>query len=194
MKASVVSKVIRERRSVFPANYSLERVDDSIVAEMLENANWAPTHKLTQPWRFTVFTKGGLQILGLKQAEIYKEVSQRKGGYSDKKYNDLKAKPLKASHVIAIGMKRDDAKRIPAWEEISSVAAAVQNMCLTAASYDIGCYWATGGITGFEESKEYFSLKEDDKLMGFLFVGMPASILPDGKRQPISDRVTWVNS
>jgi len=28
-----------------------KHVDNAIIQQMLENANWAPTHKLTEPWR-----------------------------------------------------------------------------------------------------------------------------------------------
>ena len=55
-----VNRLILNRRSVFPKDYTGEKVNDAIVQQMLENANWAPTHKLTEPWRFTVFTGDGL--------------------------------------------------------------------------------------------------------------------------------------
>ena len=60
---SEINRLIRERRSVYPAQYSGEKVDDSIIKQMLENANWAPNHKKTEPWRFTVFSGEGLKQL-----------------------------------------------------------------------------------------------------------------------------------
>ncbi len=40
-----VTKIIRGRRSQFPAQFKEnEPVADSIIEEILENANWAPTH------------------------------------------------------------------------------------------------------------------------------------------------------
>lgn len=59
----LINKLLHNRRSVFPKEYTGERVDDVIVKQMLENANWAPTHKLTEPWRFVVFTGTGIQRL-----------------------------------------------------------------------------------------------------------------------------------
>lgn len=57
-----VTKIIRGRRSQFPAQFKEnDPVADSIIEEILENANWAPTHKLTQPWRFIVYTGAGLK-------------------------------------------------------------------------------------------------------------------------------------
>ena len=192
MRKEDISTFIKERRSIFPGMYSGEPVDDSVINEMLENANWAPTNKLTEPWRFIVYTGKGLEKLGNDQAAVYKKVAEAKGSFTEKSYEALRTKPAKASHVIAIIMHRDDDERVPEIEEVESVAMAVQNMYLTASAHGVGCYWGTGGITYFEEAKELFGLREKDKFLGYLFVGMPKSDWPKGKRQPIGDKVKWV--
>lgn len=188
-----ISKLIRKRRSVFPAQYSGEVIRREIIEEILENANWAPTHKLSEPWRFSVFTGDGLQELATFMAELYKKVSEEEGSFESSKYQKLKSKPLLASHIISIGMKRDEQERIPEVEEIEAVACAVQNMHLTAAALGIGCYWGSGGVTYYEEAKPYFNLGEKDKLLGFLYFGIPKTDLHTGRRGPISDKVRWVD-
>ena len=55
-------------------------------------------------------------------------------------------------------MKRHADKNIPEFEEIAAVACAVQNMHLTAAAYNVGCYWTTGGVTNNEAAKPFFGL------------------------------------
>ena len=55
MTPADVSALIRRRRSVFPKMYNDLPIADELIAEVLENANWAPTHRLTEPWRFMVF-------------------------------------------------------------------------------------------------------------------------------------------
>lgn len=185
------NELIRHRRSIYPKMYTGEKVDDQIVKQMLENANWAPTHKLTSPWRFCVFTGDGLKRLGNFQSEVYKEDSTRSGSFLESKYEELKRKPLKASHVISIGMKRDPEERVPEVEEIEATACAVQNMYLTAVVYGIGCYWGSGGITYMEKAKSFFGLGEKDKLLGFLFIGVPKS-WPSGRREPMEPKVRWI--
>jgi len=188
-----INKLIQTRRSIYPAQYSGERVDDEIIQQMLENANWAPNHKHTEPWRFIVFTDKGLNQLGKFQADIYKRVSTAKGNFEESTMEKLRNKPLTASHVIAIGMKRDEKLSIPEVEEVSAVAAAVQNMQLTASAYGVGCYWGSGGITYMEEAKKALALEKEDKLLGFLYVGMPKEgFWPEGKRKPINDKINWV--
>lgn len=194
MEIKFISKYIQERRSLYPAQYSDKKIDDQIINEMLENANWAPSHKRTYPWRFTVFTGQGLVKLAEFQSELYKKVSSREGTFKEEKFLKLKEKPLLSSHIIAIGMKRDPKESIPEIEEISSVACAVQNMHLTASAYGLGAYWGSGGVTYLEEAKSFFGLEEKDKLMGFFFVGhLKNKKWPTGIRKPYENFVKWVS-
>jgi nitroreductase len=193
MTTDDVNILIRERRSVFPRDYSGEKVDDKIIDQMLENANWAPNHKMTEPWRFVVFTGAGLQKLATFQAECYKKVTEGKGTFNLDKYEGLLVTPLKSSHIIAVGVKRDEAKRLPEIEEVGAVFCAVENMYLTAAVYGVGCYLSSGGITYFEEAKEFFGLGPEDKLLGFFHVGTLKGPIPAGRRKTVSEKVTWVN-
>lgn len=189
----LVNSLIRNRRSVFQQHYSGQRVDDEIVRIMLENATYAPSHKMTQPWRFIVFTKDGIKQLAEAQANVYKEVTTRDGTFREDKYQSLLTKPLLSSHIVVVCMKRDEKKSVPEIEEVGAVFCAVENMYLTAAGYGVGCYLSTGGITYFPEAKEIFELGEDDKLIGFVHVGTPKQAPPPIKRRPIDDLVSWVD-
>lgn len=194
MTPEELNHLIRHRRSVYPKDYSGETVSDQIIQQMLENANWAPTHKLTQPWRLVVFSGEGLKKLAAFQGECYKQVTQAMGTFQEDRYQGLLVKPMESSHIIAVGMKRDEKKSLPEWEELGAVFCAVQNMYLTAAAYGVGCYLSTGGITNFEEAKSFFGLGPEDKLCGFLHVGIPKGAIKDSMRKPLQERVTVVNS
>jgi nitroreductase len=74
---------------------------------------------------------------------------------------------------------------------VAAVACAVQNMYLTAEAYGAGCYWGTGGVTYYEEAKEFFGLGENDLLMGFFYVGVPKMHPKSGRRKPAEDKVRW---
>jgi len=187
-----LNEVIANRRSLFQQQYSGERVNDAIVHRILENANWAPTHKLTEPWRFIVFTGKGLQQLAQFQGEVYQKVTKADNTFKEDRYQNLITKPMQSSHIISIGMKRDPKKSVPEIEEVGAVFCAVQNMYLTATAYGIGAYLSTGGITYFEEAKEFFGLEQDDKLLGFFHLGMPRIDNPKGNRKPVELKVKWV--
>jgi nitroreductase len=189
-----VNKIIRGRRSMFIAQFKEnDPVDDQIIQDILENANWAPTHKLTEPWNFKVFTGEGLKKFADFQAELYKERSTKTGNFIEATYQKFKENPLKASHVIAIIMKRDLKANLPVMEEIAAVSMAVQNMYLTASAHGLAAYWGTGGPTFWPEAKPWFGLEEEDMLMGFFYVAKPATDRwPVGKRRPVGEKVEWV--
>ena len=167
-------------------------MDDNIVRQMLENANWAPTHKITEPWRFVVFTGDGIRKLAEFQSSLYQRVATANGNYKEDNFQKLLTKPALSSHIIAVGMSRDPRNSIPEVEEIGAVFCAVQNIYLTACAYGVGCYLSTGGITFYEDAKPFFGLGYEDKLLGFIHVGMPKGAVPPGKRTPIEQKVKWV--
>lgn len=190
---SIINKLIRERRSIFPRDYTKEPVDDAIVRQILLNATWAPTHKLTEPWRFMVFSGNGLKKLAEFQAACYKQVATAKGKFEQDKYEGMLTKPMQSSHIISIGMKRDEAKRVPELEEIGAVYCAVENMYLTATAYGVGAYLSTGGVTFYEEAKPFFNLGPEDKLLGFFHIGNTTLIPAQTKRKDIDKVSVWVN-
>jgi nitroreductase len=171
--------------------YTGEPVPREIIEAMLENANWAPTHKFTEPWRFTVFYGKEVRTFAEFQSSVYKQRTLSDSSFDELKYHKLKDKPLMASCIISIGMKRDPEKRIPEIEEIAAVSCAVQNMYLTATAYGVGCYWSTGGPTFWEEARSFFNLDAEDKLMGFLYLGMPVEKEYRSTRGLWQDKVEW---
>ncbi|MBS1655798.1 MAG: nitroreductase family protein, partial [Bacteroidetes bacterium] len=98
----------------------------------------------------------------------------------------------RASHIIAIGMKRTTTKNIPEVEDVEAVACAVQNIYLSVTAYGLGGYWTTGGVTYMDKAKPFFGLGQDDKLLGFFYIGHIAIPSETGKRRPIDEKVIWV--
>ena len=188
-----INAVIKNRRSIYPKDYEKGKViPDKIIWQILENANWAPNHKHTEPWRFTVFTGEGLRSFAEMQAGIYKQFSGT--SFNEGRYKKLLENPLLSSHVISIGMKRNEKDILPEVEEIAAVACALQNMFLTVTAYGLGSYFTTGGITYFKEAKEYFGLNENDRLLGFFYIGYIAKpFMAKSKRTPVELKVQWIN-
>ena len=188
-----INQLIKNRRSVFPKQYTGNKVDDAIVKQILENANWAPTHGKTEPWRFFVFSGEGLKSFSEFQSSLYAEKTKAAGTYDETKFQKLLNHPLQASHIIALVMKRQESERIPEVEEIQSVACAVQNMYLTATAYGLGAYWASGGVTYWDDTKDFFGLGNKDRLLGFFYIGEKAVEPLEGTRRPIEDKITWIS-
>lgn len=189
--AEIINHLIQHRRSVKPSAYNQLPVDEKIIHQMLENARWAPTHGMTEPWRFIVFTGEGLEQFATFQSDLYKQTTSTEL-FNENKFLKLKTTPLKASHLILIGMKRQLNGKIPENEEICAVACAVQNMMLTATAYGIGCYWSTGGMTYHPEMKNFLGLESTDKCLGMLYIGNYDPQEISASRSPVSEKTRWV--
>ncbi|MFC7356469.1 nitroreductase [Jejudonia soesokkakensis] len=184
----MISEIIQNRRSVYPDSYSKELITKNEINQILESANWAPTHKRTEPWRFKVFhTEEARQNLSEFLGRAYaKSVSQ----VSDFKQKKMEQKALQSGCVIAICMQRDPQERIPEWEEVAATAMAVQNMWLTAYDLHIGAYWSSPGLIKFFH--EYVPLNEGEKCLGFFYMGKMHGEVPQGNRNSsIEEKTRW---
>ena len=191
MNPAILNELIKNRRSVFPDQFAAgKKVDDGIIKQILVNATWAPNHGQGEPWHFTVFSGAGLQKLADFQADLYKQESGP--NFKQITYDKLLANPLKASHVIALGMKRSANPNIPEIEDIEAVACAVQNIYLSVVAYGLGGYWTSGGVTYKPTAKAFFGLNEEDKLLGFFYIGHVALPTTGGSRAPLEQKTTWV--
>ena len=183
-----VSVLIRRRRSVFPKSY----LPDAPIARqtlefLLENANWAPTHKLTEPWRFQVFHSAeSRQALSDYLADYYHKHTPAEQ-FSAEKLRKTAENPLRAGAVIAIVMRRHES--LPEFEEVASVAMAVHNMWLTCAELNLGAYWSTPKAA--VEAGEWLGLAPEERCLGFFYLGWHQAPDLPGKRTPISDKVIW---
>ena len=60
---SEVRDLIKDRRTIYPIQFSERKVHKEIIEELLNSAIWAPTHGMSQSWRFRVYREEGLQKL-----------------------------------------------------------------------------------------------------------------------------------
>ncbi|MEQ8624598.1 MAG: nitroreductase [Vicingaceae bacterium] len=196
MKLSIneASQLIQQRQSLYPAQMQAgEKIPDADIWKLLENANYAPSHKRTEPWRYIVFSGDALHHFFEEMGKIYQQITPQEE-VNASKIEKFKTKAAILSHLIAICMKRDEKEQVPIEEEEYSVAASVQNMLLSMKPLNIIGYWGTGKIAFSKEMKSYLNLGEKDKCMGFLQLGVPKEGLPEiSKKQmsPIQDKVEW---
>lgn len=190
---SEINELIRNRRTIFPEQFSERKVHKEQIEVILNNAQWAPTHGNTQPWRFHVFMEEGLttlsQFLGATYLKLTPEDQQ-----NDMKLGKLIRRPLLASAVIAVSMKRQAEEKIMEIEEIEAVACAIQNMHLTCTAYGIGGFWSTPKLIYTKEMNEFLNLEEKDKCLALFYVGYPSIEWPaNSHRKPIEYNTKWIN-
>lgn len=185
----MILDTIANRRAVFPVQYNHVPISEDELKKILDAANWAPTHRRTEPWRFKVFhseasRKGLSEFLGKTYRKITEVVSEVK-------FQKIVDKPLQSACVMAICMQRDPKESVPEWEEVASTAMAVQNMWLGARSLHIGCYWSSPSLKN--HIGKHITLAEGEKCLGFFYMGKYDGELPEGVRKsPISEKTVWI--
>lgn len=187
-KAEILSEIIKNRRSVFPESYTKEEIPTNIIEQILESANYAPTHKLTQPWRFTVIRKNAKAKLGAELGNIYKRVVPAEK-FLQKKFDSFGQKTSQADVIIAINIQFHEDK-VPNWEEIAAVGCAVQNMALTAEALNVGAYWSSPPL--IDHLGDFLNLGENEKCYGLFYIGYHNAEPREAKRTPMNEKVKWM--
>jgi nitroreductase len=186
----ILSRIIKRRRSIFPVSYTEQEVPVEVIKQVLESANYAPTHKLTQPWRFIVFRNEGKIKLGEELARLYKETTPE-NQFLQKKYDSILEKAGQASCIITLNAALNSDK-VPEWEELAALACAVQNMALTAEALNVGAYWSSPGMIA--DMKYYLNLGEQEKCFGLFYMGYHNEEPREAMRTPIEDKIKWIES
>ncbi len=168
------------------------QIPEEQIKEILTLADWAPTHGNTEPWRFVVYPGEKVKAFCLAHAELYREHTAP-DKFMDLKYEKLLHMGDEASHVIVAYMRRGDLPKIPALEEIAATSCAIQNLLLGATALGIASYWGSGGMAYHPAMKDMLALREEDTVLGILYLGYSDSPAPSGKRiVSFEEKVRWM--
>jgi len=188
--------LFKTRRTIKPAFMDTTReVPLALIDEILEDAHWAPTHGLTQPWRFHVF-HGRRKLLDLSEGlqTVFRAAvptEKQDQGTLDK----LAQYPAGSAAAVALLAHVPPAGRIPGWEEVAAVCCAAQNLMLSAHEKGLGSFWSTTTATILPEFVRWLgAAPEEYRALGIVYLGWPK----DGAREqlrstrlPLAERTIW---
>lgn len=188
-----VFKAIRERRSI--GKVKSTEVETEKIEKILDAATWAPNHHHTEPWKFFVLTGEGRRPLGRTLAEIAKEKMEDPSSEENQtKLKKAEQNPFRAPVVITVAVTPSDNQKAVKIEEVAAVNSAVQNMLLAAHAQGLGAIWRTGNPCYHVKTKELFDLREEDDVLGFVYIGYPDIQPKEGKRILAKDKTIWIES
>ena len=164
-----LQEAIASRRAIFPKQMSGKPVPQDVIDKMLELANWAPTHRNTEPWRFKVYAGTSMNAL-LDQCKDCYVKSTPAEKFKSVKIEKIEERKQQVSHIVAICMQRNEI--LPEWEEIAATAMAVQNMWLVLGETNTyGGYWSTPAYAMGEDFRQFLQLEDDEHCLGFFYAG-----------------------
>jgi nitroreductase len=187
---SEITALIKDRRTIYPEQFSTRSIQKEQIEMILNAAIWAPTHGNTQPWRFTVLMGESKNDLSEFLAKTYLEITPSEK-QNDQKLAKMLNRPKLASAIIIVSMNRDENQKIKEIEEIEAVACAIQNMHLTCTAYGIGGFWSTPSPVYTSQMNNYLGLNLEDKCLGIFYLGYPSIDWPKAHRKPIEYVTEW---
>jgi len=189
-KFHLLQEIVASRRSTKPAVLNGKKIEDGRIRQLLELANWAPTHANTEPWRFIVYSGAAVQRFCQEHAELYRQHTPA-SAFTQAKYEKQQHNGDKASHLIVVCMKRGNNPNITALEEICATAAAVENILLGAEALGIAVLWSTGGMLLHPVMNEWLGLDREDVVLGMLYMGYTDELVKPGRRGPAREKTIW---
>ena len=186
-----VIEAIEKRQSM--GRVKQDPVPQELVERILESAVHAPNHRLTEPWRFHVFTGRGRGELARVRAEIARLQAEAEGESEELAAGRIsreRKKAFRAPVVIAVVSEagRDETETL---ENYAACAAAVQNMQLTAHALGLATMWRTGHVVYHDLMRELLGLKAGDIPVAHLYVGYPDMGERPRRREPASEKTVW---
>ncbi|AAZ19137.1 probable aldehyde dehydrogenase, NAD(P) dependent family [Psychrobacter arcticus 273-4] len=173
---------IKSRRSI--GNLSIPAPTESQIKAAIDCAVTAPDHKKLQPWRFIVTQGNARHELGrafLAAAEA--QAAQTGETLSEKSRQQTYNMPLRAPVIITVVTQMQAHKKVPPFEQVLSVGAAVQNLILALKAQGFSTVWRTGLLCNEPAVKAYFDVDADDYVTAFVYTGSSPCDMPT--RKPI---------
>lgn len=142
----------------------------------------APDHGQLQPYRFRVFDTDHLTELG----EHFENALREESGHEQKALDKARNLPTRAPMVIvAICHQTPDHPKAPAQEQLITAALATFQVINAAEALGFGAYWRTGDLAYKASLAKQLKLKENESIIGFIYVGTP-----DGEPKPSKKSLT----
>ncbi len=174
----VVAEVIRTRRTIH--TFLPEPPPEAIIHRALEQARWAPNHKLTEPWRFYLVGPETAEALARLNAEI---VTERKGEQAGR--NKLARWRTMPGWLVITCRRSSDPLRER--EDYAACCCAAQNLMLALWSEGVGTKWSTGPATRDPRFQEIMGIDpEEEMVVGLFWYGYPAE-QPEKPRRSVDE-------
>jgi nitroreductase len=178
---------IRSRRTV--KHFTGAVLGRPQVEELITLACWAPTHRLSQPWRFYACDQEALRRLAGRlttDPTLSAALDPRRA-----------AKTLEllgqAGALVVVTVRRNADPRVDR-EDLAATAAAVQNLLLAATAAGLGGFWSTNPLFAQEVVLRLFGADPaQEDLVAAVFLGIPANLPEPPPRHPLSERLHWAD-
>lgn len=175
--AHVVDGVIRARRTSLLVDPTAP-VPDELIDRLIGAATWAPNHKRTWPWRFTVMTGDARARFGAELA-----ADAEAAGLPEGKVAKLRTKYVRSPTLLVVWVEHDD-DPVRAREDRDATAAAVQNLLLAGTANGLATYWGSLPDDLVPAARRMAEVDDHHDPVAVIYLGWPTATVPAPERPP----------
>ncbi len=180
-----VRNAIISRRSI--KNFNGQPVDPENIAEILEDATWAPNHGNRNPWRFVVAADKAY----VKFLDVLREYGVVKWQDLSEEDLDKQMKKFTGPGAVTFVIVPEDVRQKERLEDYAAASMFIQNVQLLAWDKGIGTCWKTPGFLDNPKFREELGVKPGERIISMLQFGYFDEIPKAGKRKPLNEIVTY---
>lgn len=184
-----VSTACAARRSI--RSFTQRSVTKEELERLFHDANLAPNHRLTQPWRFRVLGPEARYAYGMalgnrkaKRAATPEEAEKIRLETANK-HRDLPG-------MIVVSMTLSENPEILE-EDYAATMMAVEHICLSAVAIGLGTAIRTGAVMADPAARAAARMPDGERIVAVLEIGEPQEIPPPKPRQDVSNFTLWLD-
>ncbi|MGG4662750.1 NAD(P)H nitroreductase [Providencia vermicola] len=142
----------------------------------------APDHGALRPWHFVI-----MQDEGIKRFSQLLEKAAIEGKLGAEVEEKARNAPFRAPLIITVIAKIKEHAKVPQWEQLVAASCTVQAMQMAAVAQGFGGIWRSGSWTEDAVVRAGLSCEENDRIVGFLYLGTPELKAPAKVQTPDMD-------
>ncbi|MBU2886823.1 nitroreductase [Gilvimarinus agarilyticus] len=140
--------------------------------QLLRAAQRAADHGQLRPWRFLTIEGEAREQLGQLFCDSALRDNPQLPDTFQQKFKNM---PLRAPALLVVIASCQDHPKVPQQEQVIAAGAAAQNVINAAFALGVGAMWRTGDMAYNSHVCQGLGLAENEKLIGFIYLGTPAS-------------------
>lgn len=154
-----IAEVVRERTTV-KAGYIDKEVSQELVLSLLEDAVYAPTHKVREPWRFI--------FVSAERREAFIDAILK--CHEKNMHPSVRNKFIDVPAFLVVVMNEDPRQKV--WDEdFAATSSMLQNLQLLAWDQDLGMVWKTPMHIYDPVFHEALGVKPGERIVGVMHIG-----------------------
>lgn len=141
-------------------HFAAKTVSRELAVQLLQDAVWAPNHKIREPWRF-IYADG--------------EAKQKLAASIDRSCHGRLAETITLSPAVLILTSRLHSDAHVSREDFAAVCCLIQNFRLLAWTHELGVAWELADYSDCNELLSLAGVQPDERIAGVLGLGYKES-------------------